>query len=403
MAGLVGALAKSTLQEVGAAVDEVVSRALAALGGRPARLALLCATVEHDASAVHAAVRARLGDVPISGITTSLGVLGTDGVTSGPGGALGLLLLSADSDVSFAVGHAPIGASRGEAGREAGREAARALLERLGQTPSAIVFHASPGCEEDVLLGVADVLPGVAVFGGSAADNAIVGEWWVFANDGVHKAAVTLAGVAGAVRAGGAMIAPYEVSGEGVEVTAGEGRHLTSLGREPAGVVLDRWLGGALEMQLQEGGNILGQTALRPVGLRRKAGEREHLVTIHPAQVVASDKSIELFARVSPGDLLCPAQGTEQGLIEALDELASRALAASSLAPDEVAAGVLIYCAGCSAAVGDRLDRGLREVLSRRLGGAPLLGMCTFGEQGHVPGLGNVHQNLSLSLLLLGR
>jgi hypothetical protein len=29
-----------------------------------------------------------------------------------------------------------------------------------------------------------------------------------------------------------------------------------------------------------------------------------------------------------------------------------------------------------------------------------MLGLCTFGEQGHIPGLGNVHQDLSLSLTL---
>ncbi len=30
----------------------------------------------------------------------------------------------------------------------------------------------------------------------------------------------------------------------------------------------------------------------------------------------------------------------------------------------------------------------------------PMLGLCTFGEQGHIPGLGNVHQDLSLGLTL---
>jgi len=36
----------------------------------------------------------------------------------------------------------------------------------------------------------------------------------------------------------------------------------------------------------------------------------------------------------------------------------------------------------------------------RLLPGVPMLGLCTFGEQGHIPGLGNVHQDLSLSLTL---
>ena len=45
----------------------------------------------------------------------------------------------------------------------------------------------------------------------------------------------------------------------------------------------------------------------------------------------------------------------------------------------------------------------LQAELGPRLGSAPLLGLCTFGEQGFVPGIGNLHQDLSVSLLLLGQ
>ncbi|MEO1175099.1 MAG: hypothetical protein AAFX94_24050, partial [Myxococcota bacterium] len=59
----------------------------------------------------------------------------------------------------------------------------------------------------------------------------------------------------------------------------------------------------------------------------------------------------------------------------------------------------LIYCAGCAGAVGPALDRGVAEWASR-LPGVPLMGLCTFGEQGFVPGHGNRHGNLSVGLVL---
>jgi hypothetical protein len=85
-----------------------------------------------------------------------------------------------------------------------------------------------------------------------------------------------------------------------------------------------------------------------------------------------------------------------------LGELVRRARENGRLRKDQVRAGVLIYCAGCAGSVGQSLDEGLRKHLADELGDVPLLGMCTFGEQGFVPGLGNLHQDLSVSLVLIG-
>lgn len=94
--------------------------------------------------------------------------------------------------------------------------------------------------------------------------------------------------------------------------------------------------------------------------------------------------------------------GSADGLIDVVGELVRTALRSSGLRKDEVRGGALIYCAGCAGAVGPSLDEGLRRQLAPELGDIPLLGMCTFGEQGFVRGLGNVHQDISVSLVLIG-
>ena len=380
------------------AVSEAVARAREGLSGQPS-VAMLMATVDHDAAALWAAPRAEVGGAQIVGITSSLCVLGAGEVVSGPEGAVGVMLLEGVPGARVVAAHAALGADA----RAAGAEAARALRERLGgDLPGAVMFFAVPGHEEDLLAGVAEVLPGVPAFGGSAADNAISGDWWVFTDEGPLRSAVTLVGFEATIRAGGAMVAPYKVTGHEAEVTDANDRHLRTLDGQPAGEVLDRWLDGALSFQLAEGGNILAQTALRPIGIRRTTDDGEHLVTIHPAQVHAGDHSVDVFARLRSGDRVCHLTGSVDGLLEALDTLARNALKQGNFGPAGPRAGLLIYCAGCSAAVGERLGQGLREHLAPRLPGVALLGACTFGEQGHVPGLGNLHQDLTLSLLLLG-
>ena len=56
---------------------------------------------------------------------------------------------------------------------------------------------------------------------------------------------------------------------------------------------------------------------------------------------------------------------------------------------------------GCAGAVGPRLAEATRLVAAE-LPGVPMVGFCTFGEQGHVDGIGNVHSNLSVLIALLG-
>jgi hypothetical protein len=397
---MIAGVGKSVLASAAEAASQAVLAARAALGGQPPRLAIVTATVDYNLEELWSSLRALLPGVAIQGITTSLGVLDGEGVHSGAQGAVGVLLLAASPAFQLGVGHAPIE----QDARAAGAAAARHLVAALGGArPAVLIFHATPGNEEDLLLGVADVLPGVPAYGGSAADHAIAGEWRVLAGEHPLPSGVSLAGFAGPIRHGGALVVPYEPTAhEGVASESVE-RNLRRLDDRPAGEVLDGWLGGDLSFQVAEGGNILGQTALRPLGQRRETAKGEvHFVTIHPAAIRAEDRSVDVFARVEPGSRLCLMQGTEEGLLGALDTLVTTALARSGLRADQVRAALLIYCAGCSAAVGPRLSEGLKKHVGGRLPGVPVLGMCTFGEEGFVPDIGNLHQDLSLSLLLIG-
>ncbi|MFO0579469.1 MAG: FIST N-terminal domain-containing protein [Polyangia bacterium] len=400
MSQLLAAIGYSIEEDTAVAVREAVAQARAALGDQPPSVAFLTSTVDHQASAVLDALRRELPGVAVHGITTSLGVLGARGIVAGGGGAVAVLLLGGTGEIRVVAGAAEIK----DDPRAAARAAAQALREAAGGAmPRVAIFNAAPGHEEALLETLAQELPGVPMYGGSAADNAIIGEWSVYSEHGAFGNAISLLGFFGPVAFGGAMRAPYQANGLCGQVTAAEGRCLRQIDGRPAASVLNEWLGGALADQVRDGGNILAQTALRPIGLRYETGSDAHWLSIHPAHIDEKDGSVSLFAQAQSGATLCSLSATTDELIGVMGSLFDEALQRSGMRREDVRAGLLIYCAGCAGAVGQKLHEGLQAELGPRLGSAPLLGLCTFGEQGFVPGIGNLHQDLSVSLLLLGQ
>jgi hypothetical protein len=376
------------------AVRSAVEQARAQLRGARPLAAYITSTVDHAAARVHAAFKEALGGVALHGVTTSLGILTPEGVRNPGGGAVAVMLFGGDP------GAALVASSREPDGRRAGETAAQQLMRQAGgKLPKLILFNASPGLEEDMLQGIASVCPGVPCQGGTAADDTISGQWSVFTDEGPAPTGLSLLGLFGELRLGTSLSTPYAPTGTRAQATATEGRTLKTLDGQPASQVLGRWLEGAIDHQVRMGGNILAQTALRPLGVRRTAGRREHYVTVHPAQIHAAQGTVDIFARISPGDEVCLMTSSADALVGEVARLIDAALAQGGLTVRDVKGASLIFCAGCAGALGARIDEGLRS-FQRLLPGVPMLGLCTFGEQGYIPGLGNVHQDLSLSLTL---
>jgi hypothetical protein len=400
MSDLVMGAGHSAAQDTNEAVREAVEAARRKLGDGKPGLALVAATVDHDAARVHEAFRAALPGVPIHGSTTSLGVLTGGGVVMGPSGGVGVLLFGSSRDARFSAGSAGFGGGARAAGRRAAAEIKRG--GEAGKLPRLVFIAATPGREEEVLQGIADELPGVPVFGGSAADHAIEGAWSIFTDGGAEREGVTLAALWGeSVKLGAAIEGPYEPTGKSARVTASNGRSINTLDGRPATEVLHGWIGDAIADQVREGGNLLMQTAMSPMGVARGGNEAQPFYQLlHPAQAHA-EGGIDVFADAPEGTTLCLMSGSEDSLVDIIDRLVDRCLSSANIEAKDAQGAFLIYCAGCAGAVGPRID----DVLSRlrsRLGDVPVLGLCTFGEQGYVPGVGNIHSNLSVSLVVAG-
>ncbi|PRQ03096.1 FIST signal transduction protein [Enhygromyxa salina] len=378
------------------AVDEALASALAQLDGAKPGLAILGTSVGFDVHAVVTRLREQLPDVPLHGLTTSIGLLGSRGILKSPSGSLGVMLLAAEG-VNFAVSGSRINGDPGAVGRRVAEQ----LRDQLPSEPKLLLFNAAPGAEEGLLAGVADVFPRVPVFGGSAADDLLRGDWKVITNDAVRSDALALAGVCGSLRCGGALLAPYTATTDSALVTQADDRCLLSLDRQPAAAKLREWLGESISEQAQTGGTILAESALAPLGLRLDTGRGMHYLTIHPAQIHAETGGVSVFARVNNRQRLYRMHSDPQRLTGSIALLLQRALERAKIEDHEVRAALLIYCAGCATAVGDDLHAALQEHL-RVLGDIPILGLCTFGEQGPAGNAGNVHANLSLAMVVFG-
>lgn len=118
----------------------------------------------------------------VIGCTSSGAVMTPDGIISGPNGYAGMMVLD-DNELSVGVA----AATRGTDPRMTGRKIAKEALENSGKkyAPYAFALFATPGEEEEYIKGIQDVVGEIPMFGGSASDNNLTGNWKAYANETV--------------------------------------------------------------------------------------------------------------------------------------------------------------------------------------------------------------------------
>jgi hypothetical protein len=379
-----------------AALDEAYDSVLGPLGGAPS-WAVVWATDEHDVTRVGARFRERAGSAPLHGATSCGGLLVGDGYRSGPP-ALGLFALR-DPEGAYGTAAVPLG---GDA-RAAARAAVAAALDaarRPGETPAIVWLTAAPGDEEAVLRGVQDVLgPHVPVAGGSAADRDIGGRWRVFTAAAAHGDGVAVSVLFPSTEVLFGFQSGYEPTAHRGRVTAAEGRVLRAIDGRPALTVYDEWLDGALADLRGRSGALLERSSFAPLGRVAGAiGAIPYYCLSHPA-ACTPDGAISLFTAIEPGEEVVCMTGTADRLVERAGRVAAGVLDGHGATAADVAGALVVYCAGCMLAVRPRMAE-VAKGLHAALGGAPLLGGFTFGEQGRLVGGGNGHGNLMISVLL---
>ncbi len=390
----------STEHDVKTAVKKAVADMTKAIGEEPDWV-MVVSTVLYDSDALIKELSSQLKKAKIYGETSCLGVVVPDGFITGEKGALAVLGVKSDK-ITFGVGYAEIGTNP----RDAGKKAVKAAIADAGKTikekPKIILMCATPGEEEDILAGIAEVVgKDVPVYGGSAADNDISGKWKVFARNKALSKGVVLTVVYTDLKIGHAYASGYVGTGKKGVVTKAEARRIYEIDGKPCADVFNEWTGGKYTEAIKKCEVILGPASFTPLARRFMVGKEEKWVSIHPHKFY-EDKSLSVFAKVNTGDTLYLIEGSPEILLERPKPLVKKALLKGRIKTEDVAFGIFIYCAGTMLAIKDKFPE-IPGAIKTLLGGKPFIGACTFGEQGQVsPAYGNFHGNLMCSMTIFG-
>lgn len=402
----------SSLESCFFAAEAAVLQAKEALGeGKTPSIAFVSTTAARDIDAIVDSLKTLLPDTPIHGLTSSGAVLTTSGSLAK---GFGVLLLSSDEPGTFATAY----------DKQDGTKAVAALKDKMLQ-PQAIFMSATPGAEEAIVETLASEFPDVPVFGGTAADDDLSGQWKVLSSDDFSGTGVSLVGIGEGVKFGASMEGPYTVPTKDFAVaTKTDGRRVYEIDGKPAADYFAEKIDDVKD-QVENGGLVLPQTAQTPIGIRQPlkglvkqieskipllkrlvdADKDYEYITAHLAAFGGGDeKYVDFFVPIPEGSQLVmmdsgdgPSTGYGQAMEDALEH------AQFNLGEDtKPKAGLMVFCGGMAIAVGDQLDSGIATV-APQLEGVPVMGMACFGEQGQLPLSGkNVQRNLSTGFVLFG-
>ena len=354
-------------------------------------------SVHHGASrAAHdlwSRLGAAFGAAALHGATSCQGVMTDRGILDGTDDAIGVFAIW---NRSGAYGSAM--EAFGTSARAAARKATQSALQRAGrpgEVPEMIWIAPSPGQEEDVLDGIKDVVGNEAlIVGGSAADSRLTGAWSVFSTDGVSREGIVVSVLFPSTPLACVYASGYAPTDRRGIVTATRGRSILEIDSRPAAEVYRDWRDDPAFDPAAERSVFLLQSALAPLG--RKQREIDGIGTFlmaHPAGTGA-DGSLDLFSTVSVGEEVCLMAGSSDGLVQRAGRIARESR--DRLGPDGPAGALVVYCGGCMMAIRDRMPE-VVAALNASLGGAPFLGVFSFGEQGELPEQGARHANLMIS------
>jgi hypothetical protein len=304
---------------------------------------------------------------------------------------------------AYGTGSAALGADPRRAVQEA---LARALeeAERPGEVPALVLLTSPPGREEELLLGIADVVGAhVPVAGGSAADETVAGNWWQAANREVGNdlVVVTVLFPSGAVVS--SFQSGYEVTRLAGRITRATGRQLHEIDGRPAAEVYDEWTGGALGEVVRGGKIPQTMSALHPLGRRAGAAGGAVEFVLSFLDAVTADGTLTLYTAVRGGEQVWMMRGTDDSLVGRAGRVARGTLneLLQENARARAAGALVIFCAASAVYVRERMPEVVAG-LDVALDEIPFLGTFTFGEQGRFLSGGNRHGNMMISVVLFG-
>ena len=367
------------------------------VGMRP-KLGMMYCSCNDDVEEVVSGAMSSMKGAPIIGCTSSGMIITNDGIIESEDGFAGLM--------SFDDKNMNIGVAAHKAGknaREIGRKVARAAVENAGENYSPNYFYmvASPKEEEDYLMGIQDVIGRVPMFGGSAADDTVEGNWKIFCNDQVFSDGVAVAffytdndivtSYTGAYR---------DTENYGLITEVKNDRTLVKIDGVSALKKYADWIGKS-PSELK-GQNLLVASITKPLGVKDPLGNLT--VVRHPmfgddmGTKTTTDDVINLGNKVVEKTAIVQLEATVDELIKSTKTTLKDVKSQLSTEP---AGYFLVHCGGRKLGIGDRIDEVYKNLVEEARG-VPFITVFTFGEYGYDEHSANICGGLMLSFTAFG-
>lgn len=338
-------------------------------------------------------------NMPIIGSTSNEAIIVEDGIISSQYGFAGMLAME---DKNMVVGVAAHEAGKGP--RAIGRRVAIEAVENAKTTRAPAYFYmvASPKEEEEYLMGIQDVIGRVPMFGGSAADNNVEGNWKIICNDKVFSDGVAVAFFYTDNEIITSFSGNYrETNNMGLITEVKDDRTLVSIDGISALRKYANWINKAPSSLI--GSKLLEASASKPLGIKDPLGNltiiRHPMIGNDMGTKTTTDDTITLGNKVVPRTAIIQLEATTDELIDAsvntLRELRRQLYT-------EPAAYILIHSGNRRKVIGDRLNE-VHKLLVKETKGVPFIMPFTFGEYGYDSHSANICGGLMLSFTVFGK
>lgn len=327
---------------------------------------------------------------PVIGNTSFTGVIMPEGYIGGDKPFVGIMVLC-DPSMIVGVGFADRKAyqSARDAGEAATKHARIMTKMPFNDEPDLMYMTASPTEEEFFLKGANRVVGRVPLFGGSAADNTISGNWSLYLDNKVTGEGVAVALI---YMKGGFMnefTGAYRETQDMGIITKVEGtRQLVSIDGVPAVKKYAQWRGRKPSEFM--GAKLLSETITSPLGVKDRLGD---LIAIRHPMNGNDDYSMNIGANLAEGTTVIRMEATVDELITSVGKTLKEL---NKKLTKPVVCYHLVHCGGRRAGIDARINEVYKEI-KKNVGGVPFIMEFTFGEYGYVDDGRNTTGGLMLS------
>lgn len=349
------------------------------------KVAFVYASCAYDMEELISGVASELMGVPLIGNTSFTGIITQDGFITSDEGFVGIMAIS---DPDLAVGVA--GRARADNPVEDGKILAVEAMKAAGKTTPPTYFYmaASPAEEEFYIKGISSVVGRVPLFGGSAADNSISGEWRLYTDSKLFANGAVVAFFYGDPITNMFTGAYHETDDFGVITKIDGNRTLVEIDGVPATEKYAKWAG--VSKEAVTGGNLLVTTITSPLGVKDRLGD---LIAIRHPMNGNEDGSMNIGNNLSEKTCVIRMEASVDELVSSPGETL-RAL--KEKMGGEIAAFHLVHCGGRRAGIGERIHE-VAKIIKEEAGDIPFIVEFTFGEYGYESDNNNTCGGLMLS------